>query len=578
LTPPIAPRARTVRWQIRDRDPVFEQALAHALGVPPLLAAILRHRGISDAEAARIFLNPTYDGLHDPFLLPDMEPAVARVLQARENGEEVLVHGDYDADGVTSAALLVRALSKLGLDVHYFIPHRQHDHYGLSRRAVQMAGQKGLGLLISVDCGVSDHEMIAEARQDGIQVIVLDHHQPGDTLPPDTLVVNPKRADSQYPFSELTAVGLAYKFVCALSQRLDVPEGAVARAFLDLVSVGTIADVAPLVDENRSFCAAGLRLLRETKKAGLRALLDICDVGGAPTAMDVAFRIAPRLNAVGRMGDATEALELLLCEDSDEALKLALNLEALNRQRQREQERTYQEARLQAERMLAEDDCPVLVLSSETWHAGVVGIVASKILEEFARPAIVIVEGDEMCRGSGRSVPGFHLAHAFAACGELLERSGGHELAGGLTLTRANIPAVRQRLCELALERLSPDDLTPHLELDAEVEATEITPELAQALRALEPCGQANPAPVLYSAGMEVLNVRQVGRDNNHLKLTVGAGRMAFDAIGFGLGHEAGWIKRGMMVDLAHTPELNEYNGSVGLQLRLTAVRPAGDA
>lgn len=562
---------------MRDRDPVFEQALTHALGVPRIVAAVLRHRNIADAVAAQAFLNPPAAGLYDPFLLPDMEAAVARVLQARDKGEEILVHGDYDADGVTSAALLVRALSKLGLDVHYFIPHRQHDHYGLSHRAIKMAGKKGLGLLICVDCGVSDHEMIAEARQQGIEVLVLDHHLPGETLPPGTLVVNPKRADATYPFSDLTAVGLAYKFICALSQRLDIPEQSVARAFLDLVCIGTIADVAPLVDENRALCTAGLRLLGQTKKPGLRALLDICDVNGTLSAMDVAFRLAPRLNAVGRMGDATEALELLLCDNETEALKLALNLEALNRQRQREQERTYQEARQQAERLLDDEDYPVLVLSQESWHVGVVGIVASKILEDFGRPAIVIVEGDEMCHGSGRSIPGFHLAEAFASCGDLLERAGGHELAGGLTLRREQIPMVRRRLCELASASLSPADLLPHLELDAAIEPAEITPELAQALKGLEPCGQCNPSPLLFSAAMEVLNVRQVGRDNNHLKLTVGAGRMAFDAIGFGLGHEATWMRRGMTIDLAHTPELNEFNGSVGLQLRLQAIREAAD-
>lgn len=557
---------------------MFEQALTDALGVPPIVAAVLRNRNVHDATAARDFLNPPAVSLHDPFLLPDMAGAVDRVLQARDAGEHILVHGDYDADGVTSAALLVRALSKLGCNVHYFIPHRQHDRYGLSQRAVKMAGKKGLGLLICVDCGVSDHEMIEQARTEGIEVIVLDHHYPAETLPPGALVVDPKRTDSRYPFGELTAVGLAYKFVCALSQRLDIPEQSVARAFLDLVCVGTIADVAPLVDENRALCSAGLRLLGETKKPGLRALLDICDVNGTPTAMDVAFRIAPRLNAVGRMGDATEALELLLSDSQDAALKLVLNLEALNRQRQREQERTYQEAREQAERLLDEEDYPVLVLSREAWHVGVVGIVASKILEEFGRPAIVIVESDDMCHGSGRSLPGFHLAEAFACCGDLLERAGGHALAGGLTLRRGQITRVRQRLCELASESLDEADLAPRLDLDATIQATEITPVLAQALKGLEPCGHANPSPVFLSPAVEVLNVRQVGRENHHLKLTVGAGRMAFDAIGFGLGHEATWLRRGMAIDLAHTPELNEFNGSVGLQLRLEAVREVSEA
>ncbi|MEN6549529.1 MAG: single-stranded-DNA-specific exonuclease RecJ [Armatimonadia bacterium] len=560
---------------MRDRDRVAEAALAAALGLPEALAAVLIARGLTDPVAVRTFLNPAPMSLHDPFLLPDMDSAVDRVLQARDAGEPILVHGDYDADGVTSTALLVRALSKLGLDIHYFIPHRFHDHYGLSQRAIGMATRKGLGLLISVDCGVSDHEMIAEARAGGTEVIVIDHHEPGETLPEGTLIVNPKRADATYPFKELTAVGLAYKFAVALSSRLDIPEPSVARAFLDLVAVGTVADVAPLVDENRAFCAAGLKLLPTTRKTGLRALMNICDLNGSLTAMDIAFRIAPRLNAVGRMGDATEALELLLTDDEEQALRLALNLETLNRQRQREQERIYQEARRQAEQMLEEHDYPALVLAGEEWHLGVVGIVASKILEEFGRPAVVINEQAGLCRGSGRSMPGFHLANAFAACSHLLERGGGHELAGGLTISREQIPALRDRLCELAGEALGPEDLRPSLDLDCDLSPDEITPDLVEGLRQLEPCGQDNPSPLFLTRDLEVVAARQVGRDNNHLKLTLGHGRRVFDAIGFGLGSELNWLRNQSHIDVAHTPEFNEFNGSVGLQLRFTAIRAA---
>lgn len=560
---------------MRERDPAFEQILSDQLGLPPTVVAVLRNRGVGDLEQAQEFLSPPPQGLHDPFLLPDMAAAVERVELALQRGEPVLVHGDYDADGVTSAALLVRALSKLGLDVHYFIPHRFHDHYGVSERAVAMAGKRGLGLLISVDCGVSDHEVIAGARSAGIDVIVIDHHQPGPDLPDEALVVNPKRADARYPFEELSAVGLAYKFVVALSGRRGVPERMVARAFLDLVAVGTIADVAPLVGENRALCAAGLRLLPSTRKAGLRALLNICQVNGALGAGDVAFRLAPRLNAVGRMGDATEALELLLTDDEEEALRLALKLEGHNRQRQGEQERIYQQARRQAEQLLAEGDCPALVLSGEEWHLGVVGIVASKILEEYCRPAVVICETDELCRGSGRSLPGFDMAQAFAACSDLVERAGGHALAGGLTLTREAIPAVRERLCELAAQVLAPTDLLPHLDLDCEVLPEELTPDLVRALAGLEPCGQDNPPPQFLTRALEVLSVRQVGKEGSHLKLTVGAGRCAFDAIGFGMAAACAWVEPGAEVDLAYTPEFNEFNGNVGLQLRLIGVREA---
>lgn len=396
-----------------------------------------------------------------------------------------------------------------------------------------------------------------------------------DDLPEGALVVNPKRADSAYPFRELTAVGLAYKFIVALSSRRGVAEEHVARAFLDLVAVGTIADVAPLIDENRAFCAAGLKLLATTRKAGLRALLNICQVNGAPGASDIAYRVAPRLNAVGRMGDATEALELLVTDSEEEALRLALKLEGLNRQRQTEQEHIYQQARRQAEELLADQDYPVLVLSNPEWHLGIVGIVASKILEDFSRPAVVICEADDMCRGSGRSIEGFDMARAFAACSDLVVRAGGHALAGGLTLTRERIPAVRERLCELASETLAPTDLLPRLDLDCEVTPEDLTPELVQALAKLEPFGEQNPSPLFLTRGLEVVNVRQVGKEGNHLKLTVAHGHRAFDAIGFGMAHANSWIRIGSEVDLAHTPEFNEFNGSVGMQLRLTGVRKA---
>jgi single-stranded-DNA-specific exonuclease len=588
---------------VRERDAAFELALAHELGLPQTVAAVLRNRGIANVSEAQAFLNPSLGGLHDPFLLPDMLPAVERVELAIERKEQVLIHGDYDADGVTSTALLVRALSKLGLDVHYFIPHRFHDHYGVSQRAVAMATQKKLGLLISVDCGVSDHEMIAAARAGGTDVIIIDHHQPmmaagsagpvahvrpsavsatppdsgvgRNDLPEGALVIDPKRADASYPFRELSAVGLAYKFIVALSSRRDVPEDFVARAFLDLVAVGTIADVAPLIDENRALCAAGLKLLPQTRKAGLRALMNICQVNGNLSAMDVAFRIAPRLNAVGRMGDATEALELLLADDEEEALRLALKLEGLNRQRQAEQERIYQQARRQAEELLADRDYPVLVLSNPQWHLGIVGIVASKILEDYNRPAVIISEEDDMCRGSGRSIVGFDMAQAFAACSDLVVRGGGHALAGGLTLTKERIADVRERLCALAAETLKPTDLLPSLDLDCEVQPEEIAPELVQALAKLEPYGESNPAPVFLTRGLEVVNVRQVGKEGNHLKLTVAYGRRAFDAIGFGMGASTSWIEVGAEVDLAYTPEFNEFNGNVGMQLRLSGVRQA---
>lgn len=573
--PPIARRPRRITWDVSPRDPEFEARLATELALPRPLLAVLRSRGLVTASAIRSFLSPASGGLYDPFLLPDMGPAAERLDRALGGGEQVLVHGDYDADGVTSAALLVRVLSRLGADVHYFVPHRFHDHYGLSERAVRAAGRKGVGLVLALDCGVSDHDAVAAAQDVGADVIVVDHHQPGPSLPGGALVVNPKRADATYPFDGLTAVGLTYKLAAALCQLRGISEDYLSRAFLDLVTLGTIADVAPLVDENRALCAAGLSLLPQTRKAGLRALLDCCQVNGRASASDVAFRIAPRLNAVGRMGDAHQALELLLTDDEDQALRLALVLDTLNRQRQREQEKTYSEARRVAEELLDVADDPVLLVAAEGWHLGVVGIVASKLVEDFGRPAVVIAKEDGLCRGSARSIEGFDIAAAFGECHDLLERYGGHALAGGLTVARERIPDLRRRLGEIAASRLSSGMREPRLAVDCEVRAEEITPELAEALTGMEPCGQDNPAPVFMTRGFHVVSVQRVGRDANHLKLTVAADSHAFDAIGFGMGDEAEWLRPRMRVDVVHAPELNEFNGSVGLQLRLVGLRQA---
>lgn len=550
--------------------------MATKLALPKPLLAVLRNRGLTTPAAIREYMNPSLEGgLHDPFQLPDMGPAAERLVGALSSGEQVLVHGDYDADGVTSAALLVRVLSRLGGEVRYFVPHRFHDHYGLSARAVSAAARQGVKLVVALDCGVTDHDAVAAARGAGVDVIVVDHHQPGESLPEGALVVNPKREDATYPFSGLTAVGLTYKLAAALCQLQGIDEEYLSRAFLDLVTVGTIADVAPLVGENRVLCAAGLDLLPRTRKAGLKALLNSCQVDGRASASDVAFRIAPRLNAVGRMGDAHQALELLLTDDEEQALRLALVLETLNRQRQREQEKTYAEARRVAQSLLDDGDHPVLVVAADGWHLGVVGIVAAKLVEEFGRPAIVIAEDGELCRGSARSIEGFDIAAALGDCGDLLERCGGHALAGGLTVRRDLIPELRLRLCELAGSRLSSTMLGRRLTVDCEITAAEVTPELAQALVGMEPCGQDNPAPTFMTADMEVVSVRRVGRDGDHLKLMVASDRYAFEAIGFGMGREAEWVRPRMRLDLAYAPELNEFNGSIGLQLRLVGIRQA---
>ncbi len=562
-------------WDAAPRDFDFEADMARNLGLHPVIAGVMRRRGIVTPDEARSFLHPDLEQLHDPFAFREMDVAVDRIAAAIQNRETVLVHGDYDVDGMTACALMVRFLSKLGADVQYFIPHRQHDRYGLSVDALQQAAQQGATLAIAVDCGVTGFEGIDAARALGLDVVVIDHHEPDDRLPDATAVIDPKRADNTYPERDLAAVGLSFKTVCAVCRRLDIAQEFVQRAFLDLVALGTVADVVPLVGENRILVHHGLKLLAETRKVGLQALLRLCNVNGDLRSSDIAFRVAPRLNAVGRMGDATDALELLLTDDADEATRLSLALDNINRERQKVQDRIYREAAEMVPEELDIGEQHVVVLASPDWHVGVVGIVASKIMETRGCPAILMVQEGDEARGSARSINGFDISQALQGCTDLLLSHGGHALAAGMRLKVDNLEEFRDRLNELAAQVLSREDLTPRLDIDADVLLDEVDHELLEGLATLEPYGQANPAPLFVTRCADVLDARAVGRDGQHLKLFVNQGDRPVDCIGFGLGHELEWITRGQSVDICHTPEINEYNGTRGVQLRLQAIRRA---
>ncbi len=561
-------------WDVRPRDPSGEDRLVEVLDLPPALAGIIAARGMTDPQQVREYLQPSLDSLHDPFGLPDMEPAADRIIKAVGAKEPILVHGDYDADGVTSAALLVRFLSKLGADVQYFIPHRFNDSYGLSERAVRSsAGQ--VGLIISVDCGVRDHAAIEMAGAQDQDVIVVDHHEPGEELPRPALVVDPKREDSTYPERDLAAVGLALKLASAICQKMDLPENSLHRAFLDLVAIGTVADVAPLMGENRAMVSAGLGLLPHTRKVGLQVLLELCELSAPISAQDVAFRIGPRLNAVGRMADAAEALELLLTDDDVAARRTALRLEGLNRERRTIQDKTFRQAMRLLETQADLEADRVVVLAQEGWHRGVIGIVASKVLEATGMPVVLLaIEGDA-ARGSGRSVDELNLAQALVACDEVLTRHGGHALAAGLEVESARVGDLRERLNEAAREMMPDEPPRKRLVLDCEVELGEVDEALVSALARMEPCGEGNPEPLMCARAVEVLDARTVGAAGNHLKLLVGDGERRVDCIGFGLGKHLEYAGKGACVDLAFTPNIDTYGGRPKLQLQLEAIRSA---
>ena len=503
-----------------------------------------------------------------------MRPAVERIDAALKNGESILIHGDYDADGVTATALLARLLGKMGGQVHWYLPHRVRDGYGVSMAAIERAAAEGASLLITVDCGVSARRKIERAKELGVDTVIIDHHEvPPD--PPDALLVDPKRPDAEYPFPDLASVGLVYKVGLALCRERGLSETSFQRAFLDLVAVGTIADVSPLVEENRALVRAGLALLPHTRKVGLSALLQLCQVGDEPEVTDIAFRVAPRLNAAGRMADAALALELMLTDDQAQAHRTSLRLDTLNRERQREQDRIATEALRVAERQVDLDNDLVLVLHAPGWHIGVLGIVAAKLVDMYARPAIVLVEEGEVARGSARSTAALHIADALAACSEVLQRHGGHALAAGLAVSSEQIPEFRRRINAVAAEMLGPEDLIPRIDIDGEIALAELTEEVLAQMDALRPFGEANPPPLFAARGVQVRESRTVGRDGRHLKLTVEQAGRSIDCIGFGLGGESRTADAGREIDVCFTPQMNEFNGRRSMQLKLEAVRRA---
>ncbi|HCA48158.1 MAG TPA: single-stranded-DNA-specific exonuclease RecJ [Armatimonadetes bacterium] len=565
---------RSSDWIIRPRDRAAEEELSRQLGLHPILSAVLLGRGLGEPSHAERFLSPSLDDLHDPFLLPDMEQAVDRLLRALREKEPILVHGDYDADGITATTLLVRFLSKLGADVHYYLPHRFHDCYGLSQRAVRQSADVA-GLIIATDCGVRDHEAVACACDQGQDVIIVDHHEPGEALPARALVINPKRQDAVYPDRELAAVGLAFKLASAICERLDLPQKSLQRAFLDLVAIGTITDICPLVGENRAMTAVGLQLLPYTRKVGLQILMELCEIGECVTAQDIGYRIGPRLNAVGRMADPTDALELLLTEDENEARRIALHLDSLNSQRRTEQDTIFRQALKMVEDEVDLDHDRVIVLAKQGWHRGVVGIVASKVLEQIGLPTLLMAVEGTTARGSARSIGAFDVSEALNCCSDLLDRHGGHSMAAGFESKADRVAELRERLNEIGRDVLDEDDLRPTVLVDAEVTLAEVDTDLVRQLERLQPCGAENPDPLFVTRDVTVMQARTVGAGGTHLKLAVESGGRQAECIGFGLGNQLEDAHAGSHIDLCFVPDVDHYTGVERLQLRVTELRRA---
>lgn len=558
------------------RDSATERRLCAALGISPVLAGVLAARGVLEEDAARSFLHPSLDDTHDPHLLPAAGEATERLAAALKDDEPILVHGDYDADGLTAAALLLRLLRRLGGNVRCHIPSRLTDGFGLRPETVRQAAADGIGVVLTADCGSSDSEALAQARELGLDVIVTDHHEPGDDDDPaGALIVNPRLPESAYPNRQLSGVGVAFKLGEALVDRLRMPVDSYRRAYVDLACVGTIADVCPLVGENRALVKAGLTALPDTHKVGLRALMDACQMGKSASARSVAFRLGPRLNAAGRLGDAGEALELLVTSDAQAARRIARRLERLNRERQELQARIFREARQRVQEEVDVERERVIVLAAPDWHVGVIGIVASKLVDAFGRPTVLLTKTPRGYQGSARSVPGFHIAGALEGCGMHLTRSGGHAGAAGLLTEEGQIAGLRARLNEIAEAELTPETLHPRLSVDREVRPEELTPELVGELELMAPFGEGNREPVLCARGLDLIDSRVVGSDDQHLKLRLAADGRVLPAIGFGMGDLAEGVEAAGVVDACFYPALDSFAGECSLELRLHDIRPA---
>jgi single-stranded-DNA-specific exonuclease len=565
------------RWRLAPApDGEAARLLAAALSLPLPLAALLVQRGLGSVDIARDFLRPPLDSLADPHRLKGMASAVEIITSAVKAGTPILVHGDYDVDGQCSAALLTRALRAGGGIVHPFVPHRLNDGYDFGAAGLREAERVGAGLIVTCDCGITAVDAIAAAKAAGRRVVVTDHHLPDAVLPDADAIVDPQQPGDTSGLEMMCGTGIAFKLVQALVEPLGLP-AALPMYLLDYVAVATVADVVPLTGENRILVKHGLRLLAESHWVGWRALLDSTRlVGQELRAGQVGFMLAPRLNAVGRIADAKDGLRLLLTDDRAEAATLANRLEVLNRERQAMDQDILEQALALIDRNYADPEAHTgLVLASHGWHAGVIGIVASRIVERFGRPTFLIGLDGVMGKGSGRSIDRFDLHAALTSCSDLLERYGGHRMAAGLTIRHDRVDAFRERFNAVAREQLTLTDLGSSQRVDLELSLGDVTDELERLGRYLEPCGMGNPSPVYGARQVQLQGARTVG--GGHLKCVLqGAGR-SLDAIAFGWADRFGGLGD-VMVDVAFRLERNDFRGNSVLQARVLALTAPGVA
>ncbi len=539
-------------------------------GISPLIARLLGNRGISEPSQIEAFLAADNRLESDPFLLPDIQPAINRTYRALLTGEEIAIYGDFDADGITATALLVQGLSALGGKVTPYIPHRQHEGYGLQVAALEKLKKQGISLIITVDTGITAITEIQKAGKMGIDIIVTDHHLPLASLPPALAVVDPKRSDSDCESAELAGVGVAFKFMQALlkgSGREDL-----INSLLDLVALGTVTDMVPLTRDNRYWVKRGLELLNNTGRPGLQEMMRVAGLKqGNLDADSISWILGPRLNAAGRLDDAGTSYKLLVTQDPKEAASLVADLEEKNAKRQRLTVELLEKAKEKI--VAAGPDLPLLMTGDEEYPAGVMGLVAGKLSEQFYRPVILFRFGSEQCRGSGRSIPEFDLMDALASCGSLLSNFGGHTKAAGFTVPTSNLSKLQEQLSSLAEAKLAGLDLRPHIDIDAEVAFSSLTGDTIKQVQQLAPFGAGNPIPSFVSRGVEVVDLRYIGSRNEHVSLKLKQEGIIWDAIGFRMGNRG--QEMAGPVDIAYNLDIDRWNGAERLRFKLLDFTPA---
>ncbi|MBN2538449.1 MAG: single-stranded-DNA-specific exonuclease RecJ [Deltaproteobacteria bacterium] len=562
------------RWKFPNTNIGAQCLLFGELGISSIVSQILINRGITTLDEAKKFLFPSLEQLHNPFLMKDMKRGVDRIIVGISRNEKLVVYGDYDADGITSTVILVKFLREIHENTTYYIPGRIEEGYGLSKTAIDTFREDGIKLIITVDCGISNHEEIAYAISSGIDVIVTDHHEIPDIIPDCSAVINPHRSDCQFPFKSLAGVGVAFNLLIALRGKLrnldfwkdrKYPN---LREYLDLVAIGTIGDIVPLVEENRILSKIGLGVANNTKRVGLKALISICDMRDKPISSEsAAFRLIPRINAAGRIGSPEDAVELLLTEDEGQAEMLAQRLDSYNRDRQAMEKIIFDEILEEINTSIDISKAYSLVFSSHEWHPGIIGIVASKLVDRFYRPAILISIQDGIGKGSGRSILEFNLYEGLEKrCSSLLLSYGGHRYAAGISIREEDIEKFSKILSKAVREEIGDEMLVPETAIDALCDLDEIDYNLVSQIEMLAPFGSMNPEPILCAKGIQLSNLATVG--NNHLKMSANGNHAHYDTIWFNKGHLSSLLF-GSTADIAFIPQVNHWNGKSSIQLKI---------